>query len=150
MLSEWRSCAIDFSLPCSQQSTIAGEPLGGTALTETDAWLLVEYAGAWDAVSPEAALPERTQAWLRGVREQNPRLRLLLIRRERRSDSVCCFVARTPAPGAASSARGVFRFEARAHEDLAALDVDAVLDRGETAAEAQGGTRVAALYIVCA
>ncbi|MSP26721.1 MAG: hypothetical protein EXR75_16585, partial [Myxococcales bacterium] len=44
----------------------------------------------------------------------------------------------------------VFRFEARAHEDLAALDVDAVLDRGETAAEAQGGTRVAALYIVCA
>ncbi len=151
MLCACAEAPIDFSLPCSVQAVLAGEQIGGTALADADAWLLVELGGAWDALTPESALPERAQAWLAGLRARHPRLRFLMIRRERPSRLLSCFVAFSPQRRPTGPARrGVFRFEARTHDELALLDLDAILAGGASSAAALGGEPVSSLYVVCA
>jgi Sucrase/ferredoxin-like len=62
---------------CSVASRRSGEPLAGTAPTET-AYLFVEYAGAWGRQAlAESRLPEEVRELLAGV----PGVRIQLIRR---------------------------------------------------------------------
>ncbi len=63
----------DQTLRCTASSRLVGEPLAGTAPTES-AYLLVEYAGAWGRKAvAESRLPEEVRtalAGLHGVRVQ--------------------------------------------------------------------------------
>lgn len=48
--------AVDESQPwCTRASEAAGEPIAGTAAARVDAWLLLEYRGAWASKAWESA-----------------------------------------------------------------------------------------------
>jgi hypothetical protein len=136
--------ALDASVPCSEQSLKAGEPLRGTALADVDVWLLLEHPGKWEADIADTPLPEVTRAWLDRLGTELPRSRLLFIRRDRPVRALSFYVAVT-APH-----RSVHRFMVQTHEELASLDIASVVSGGTEAAEAQGGERSRSLYLVCA
>ncbi len=128
---------------CSEASAKVGEPLRGTAIADTDVWLLLEYPGKWEADIATTELPAVTRAWLDAATRAIPRCRVLFVRGEGRTERLAFFVV-TSRPE-----RAVFRFNVDTHEDLARLDVVAVVVRGHAAATAQGGERTRALYLVC-
>ncbi len=135
--------AFDPTLPCSEQSLAAGEPIRGSALAEVDVWLLLEHPGKWESDIADTPLPEATRAWLDRLRAELPKSRLLFIRRDRPVRSLSFYVAVT------SPRRSVHRFYVQQHEELAALDVTKVVAEGTAAAEAQGGEKSRPLYLVC-
>jgi len=135
--------AVDVLQSCSEQSLKAKEPLLGTATGDIDVWLLVEYPGGWEADIATNALAPSAREWLDGALARIPRSRALFIRRDRPARNLTFYIV-TVQPQ-----RSVSRFAVSDHADLARIDVEAVVAGGPQAAEAQGGERGRALYVVC-
>lgn len=71
-------CSYPF---CSLSSYAAHEPIYGTAVANTDLWLLLEYTGEWKANAIEKAiLPKQVHAVLRALSHTWPRLRIQFIK----------------------------------------------------------------------
>ncbi len=134
---------FDTTLPCSEQSLAAREPIHGTALAEVEVWLLLEVGAKWEADIADTPLPAEARAWLDKLGTELPKSRLLFIRRDRPSRNLSFYVAVT------APQRAVYRFFAMTYQELAALDVAAVVRGGAEAAEAAGGEKTRALYLVC-
>jgi hypothetical protein len=119
---------------CAEISLTAGEPLAGTAVADTQRFVVLEHAAPWGPLGVEdSGLPEAVVAALqklgKGVRVQ-------LVRR------------REPGPGIKlylSDARGLYALALERAEELLALDLDAWLRGGE----APGVREEAPLYLVC-
>lgn len=134
---------LDVLQSCSAQSSEVGEPLSGTAIADVDVWLLLEHPGKWEADIAQTELPDATRAWLDAATARLPRARTLFIRRDRPARRLSFFVV------ISAPERAVYRFQVGSHDELAALDLDAVLARGLPAVEEQGGERGRPLYLVC-
>jgi hypothetical protein len=134
---------FDTTLPCSEQSLAAREPIHGTALAEVEVWLLLEVGAKWEADIADTPLPPETRAWLDKLGTELPKSRLLFIRRDRPSRNLSFYVAVT------APQRAVYRFYAMTYEELANLDVARVVREGAAAAEELGGEKSKPLYLVC-
>ncbi len=128
---------------CAEESSKAGERLGGTAVADVDVWLLLEYRGKWDADIATMELPAATRSWLDAQAKAIPRSRVLFVRNEHRTEQLSFFVV-TAAPE-----RAVFRLRTTTYEELAVLDVAAIVTGGIESAVAQGFERGRPLYLVC-
>ncbi|MET0286414.1 MAG: sucrase ferredoxin [Polyangiales bacterium] len=119
---------------CAEISLSAGEPLAGTAVSDTTRFVVLEHAAPWGPLGVEdSGLPEPVVAALqklgKGVRAQ-------LVRR------------REPGPGVKlylSDASGLHLLQLERAEDLLALDLEAWIGGGE----APGVRHDAPLYLVC-
>lgn len=70
---------------CSALSLLVGEPLAGTAVAETDLWVVLEQPQAWGPKGVEdSGLPAPLAERLRLFGERYPRARVQLIRRPER------------------------------------------------------------------
>jgi hypothetical protein len=68
---------------CAMASLAAGEPVYGTAAAKTDAWLVLEHAGAWGSKAWEqASIPEPVRAHVDGWLHATDGARLQLIKRD--------------------------------------------------------------------
>jgi hypothetical protein len=132
---------------CSALSLEGGEPLAGTAVAETDLWLLLEQPEAWGPKGLEdSGLPPELVTLLGAFTQRRPRARVQLIRRPERGSAGrggerLLFLARS-APDAQSLHR-VRLAELRA---LSALDLDAWADGAEPA---EAEALCEPLYLVC-
>jgi hypothetical protein len=115
---------------CSEAARREGAPLGGTA-TRADAWLLVEHHGPWgERAVEENDLPAVVQQWMQAqLAALQPLLgkaRPLLVRGERETGGeVVCFLAI-----AREERQELYRFAAGRREDLATLDLAALVAGG--------------------
>jgi hypothetical protein len=131
--------AINPKAPCSDQSRAVGEPIGGSALTDVDAWLLIEYRGGWTADIADVELPDAARAWLTERGRKHRRLRTQLIKGGRDQGPLAVYVVLT---GARARIR---RFALESHAELPSIDVDGLLS-GERDSGAPGPQ---AIYLVC-
>ena len=66
---------------CSALSLQVGEPLAGTAVADTDRFLVLEHDAQWGPKGVEdSGLPESVVAYLHGLGRRHPRLRVQLMR----------------------------------------------------------------------
>jgi len=132
---------LDITSPCSAQSLASGEPIGGTATAEVDAWLLIEHRGRWERDIANCDLPAAASRWLTEMGARHRRLRTQLIQRRHDNDGgpVRVFVVIAGSPGT------VRRFEIENHEQLPDIDLDGLLS-GERDAGMPGPD---SLYLVC-
>ena len=104
---------------CSDISRENDESLAATA-SYIDRWLLIEYRGLWssDALAG-SGLSDQVKARLRALRSQQPRTRLLLIRRpdRRHHPRLAVYVA-----DSRQGREQVARLEIEGHEDLREVD----------------------------
>ena len=108
------------TLPCSDASRAAGEPLAGTAVHATR-WLLLEVPGAWPRdVSDGAVLPGPARLAALHWLESAPPARLLFVRRPGRAVPTRLVFAVT----AEESATRVRRLELERLEDLSDADLE--------------------------
>jgi hypothetical protein len=107
---------------CSALSLEIGEPLAGTAVADTDLWIVLEHQGAWGSKGLEdSALPAPLVARLSEFVARWPRARVQLVRRpERAGEERLLFLARGEL-GAAS----LHRVALAGFGALAGLDLDA-------------------------
>jgi hypothetical protein len=131
--------AINPKAPCSDQSRAVGEPMGGSAVADVDAWLLIEYREAWTADIADVALPEAARAWLTECGRKHRRLRTQLIKNVRAEGPLAVYVVLT---GARARIR---RFTLESHAELPTIDIDGLLS-----GERDGGVPgPKAIYLVC-
>lgn len=112
--------AVDESQPwCTRASEAAGEPIAGTAAARVDAWLLLEYRGAWASKAWESAevspaVRTHVDAWARATTGS----RIQLVRRRAESQGLALYLvsSRQSRPLAA-------RFELADHDAIVALDL---------------------------
>jgi hypothetical protein len=130
---------------CSDLSIEAGEALYGTA-TQTQAYLLLEYAGNWgEKALDESSIPEPVKAYLTGLGKDQRGLKTLLIKTQpsqRPAMGVRFFVAAL----SVSPAR-LYAFHLADYESLLDLDIPAILAGAEAF---QAHLRAEPLYLVCA
>lgn len=117
--------ALDLSLPCSQQSTALGEPIHGTATAHIGAWLLIEHRERWEPRIEDTPFPAALRDKLEAL-DPRHRVRVQLIRRWQATGPLQAFVVRMgsdvhPEPS-------IMRFRIDRHEELAALDLNRILD----------------------
>ncbi len=128
---------------CRDASLAAGEPLFGTAASDTDLWLVLEVSTPWGPNGlSDSGLPEAVVARLGAFLKSHRRARMQLIRKpERVAHPPTFFVARSGETGAC-----VERHEIACHDDLIGLDLEAFA-RGEALPGASPVTDP--LYLVC-
>lgn len=121
----------------------AGEPLRGTAVAETDLWVVLESERAWGPKGLEdSGLPEAVLSHLSAFTKQHRRARVQLIRRPERGEDSCVVYLSSSAPERLSLLR----------RSLASLDE---LTHVDLAAWAQGALPIGflpvhePLYLVC-
>jgi hypothetical protein len=135
-------------MECAQLSREAGEALAGTAVADTDTWVLVEHEGEWaPKLLKSPGLPAPLRDWLERVEHDVPRSRVQLIRRPVAGadagarEEVTCYIA-----SSRPEASWLLAFGARRVEDLVAIDVARVVTTGEHP-DARPCARP--LYLVC-
>ncbi len=111
---------------CRSASLAIAAPLGATATSPTDVWVVLEYRGAWASKAWDAAeLPEAVRARVNAFVAGQPRARIQLVRHvESRDRAEPELVLASSRPGAMAAVR----FRLRSYDDLAALDLDDALD----------------------
>ncbi|HET9766820.1 MAG TPA: sucrase ferredoxin [Thermoanaerobaculia bacterium] len=131
---------------CSEAARAEHATLAGTA-TRADAWLLVEHRGPWgERAVEENDLPPAVQEWLQAqlaaLKPVVGKTRPLLVRREGDSarTGVACFLA-----VAREERRELYRFDVGSHDELATLDLAALLAGGGLASVRRDG----GLVLVC-
>lgn len=124
---------------CAEISLAAGEPLAGTAVADTDCFLVLEHAAPWGPLGVEdSGLPEAVVEQLGALSRRHRRLRVQLVRRRDARADMKLYLAD-------ASAGSLSALTLAKVEDLLALDLDAWL-RGER----ELGVREAEpLYLVC-
>jgi hypothetical protein len=130
---------------CSDLSIEAGELLYGTA-TQTQAYLLLEYAGNWgEKALDESSIPEPVKAYLNALGKSNRGLKTLLIKTRSSQQSttgmrffVAAFSANPPL---------LYAFHLPDYKSLLELDIPAIL-AVDPAYQSQ--LRAEPLYLVCA
>lgn len=106
---------------CSQVSAQIGEQLFGTAVSNIKIWFLLEYNRPWSAkATDDNELPTAVQTWLQQQLEMVGNGRLQFIRQHKTEPTLSFFIA-LPENG------HLYRFELDNYEDLAALDVPAIV-----------------------
>jgi hypothetical protein len=128
---------------CSHLSLLAGEPLAGTAATETELWLALEHSAAWGPKGlDDSGLPEAVVKHLGAFLRAHPRARFQLIRRpDRAGPERALFLAR----GTAGS-RALLRRDLAKLDDCVSVDLTAWAQGAEPA----DFERVAGpIYLVC-
>ncbi len=119
---------------CAEISLAAGEPLAGTAVTDTERFVVLEHAAPWGPLGLEdSGLPSEVVATLE---ELGKGVRVQLVRRREAEPGVKLYF---------SDARGLRVLSLERAEDLLALDLDSWLSGGE----APGVLEHAPLYLVC-
>jgi hypothetical protein len=128
---------VDLTLPCSEQSQLAGEPMAGSAVESTDAWLLIEYRDRWERDISEVPFPDALKKRLGELWRAHKRLRPQLIRRDKGEGDLTVYLV-TTAPK-----RAVHRFLVPSLEAVAALPIDEAI----AGTLEPSGPQV--LYLVC-
>ena len=141
--------AIDMSGFCAAQSEAAGEPIGGTATENIEAWLLIEHRGKWEPDIADVELPEATRSWLTDLAAKHRKLRTQLIRRSEESAKLTVFLVQT------GPAAKVTRFSIGNHAEIPKLGIAAMLDPAQdqddapSSLPAKGSAGPDVLYLVC-
>jgi hypothetical protein len=132
---------------CSMRSREVGEPLAGTAVSETAVWIVLEHRAPWGAKAVvESKLPDDVKARLRAWEAELPGARVQLARRQGRVDGPLRFWVGVSDLGASRLAEHTLG----SVEALLQLDVPAqvrALRAGEPIAGAVTSTRP--LVLVC-
>lgn len=130
-------------LYCAVASSDADEGLFGSAVAETEVWIVLEYTGTWEPKPlPPSELPEPVKARIGEWLERVPKSRHQFIRRSGRTDRppllyVACSRERAP---------WMVEIQLQRYEDLLDLDLEALLSR-----QAAPGAREVKrpLHLVC-
>ena len=94
---------------CSAMSQEVGEPLRGTAVSETDLWLVLEVSGAWGPKGLEdSGLPDSVVSHLSRFISQERRARVQLIRRPDRANVGFTLLLANSTPGRGTLLAGTF------------------------------------------
>jgi hypothetical protein len=119
---------------CAEISLNAGEPLAGTAVTDTVRFVVLEHAAPWGPLGVEdSGLPAPVVA---ALQELGKGVRVQLVRRREASSGVKLYL---------SDPSGLHLLHLERSEDLLALDLAAWVRGGE----APGVRQDAPLYLVC-
>jgi len=111
---------------CADLTRSGGEPIHGSA-PHVEVWVALEYRGHWGRRAVEESdLPKASRAWLDDVLERFAPARVVLIRRDDRSDGpLTLFVACCREEGSHLS-----RYELSSYDELPALDAVAWTSQG--------------------
>lgn len=128
---------------CSAMSQEVGESLRGTAVSETDLWLVLELSGAWGPKGLEdSGLPDSVVSHLSRFVSQHKRARVQLIRRPDRANVGFTLFLANSTPGATSLHRRSFaRLEELLLIDLASWAAGSALEGFELVSEP--------LFLIC-
>jgi hypothetical protein len=119
---------------CADISLAAGEPLAGTAVSDTERFVVLEHAAAWGPLGVEdSGLPDEV---VQALRKLGKGVRVQLVRRRQPGPGVKLYLA---------DPRGLHALTLERAEDLLALELDPWLRGGE----APGAREQAPLYLVC-
>lgn len=138
---------------CSALSLQVGEPLAGTAVAETDRFLVLEHDAQWGPKGVEdSGLPDAVVTYLQGLGRRHPRLRVQLARRPEQAagPSARLYLAETgqssPAREGVLSAPALYSLTLAELGQLVTLELDGWL---AGTAPAPGEREHEPLYLVC-